>query len=99
MPSQSLRIMLNSLVNRKEALHQVSDLQPGHGAEQLLHFVPGPVHAQAGQEEQTEEHLVSQNFYDDKEKAELVLKYSQMKMYTSFNKPIQSMAPTFPNNI
>ena len=62
-------------MNRKEALHQVSDLQPIHGAEQLLHLVPGPVHTQAGQEEQTEEHLVSHNFFYDKQKAELVLKY------------------------
>ena len=61
---RSLKIK-NTLVNRKEALHQVSDLQPGHGAEQLLHLVPGPVHAQTGQEEQTEEYLVSHNFYDD----------------------------------
>ena len=44
---------------RKEAVHQVPDLEPRHGAEQLLHLLPGPGHAQAGQEEQTQEHLVS----------------------------------------
>ena len=44
---------------RKEAVYQVPDLEPRHGAEQLLHLLPGPGHAQAGQEEQTEEHLVS----------------------------------------
>ena len=44
---------------RKEAVYQVPDLEPRHGAEQLLHLLPGPGHAQTGQEEQTEEHLVS----------------------------------------
>ena len=44
---------------RQEAVHQVHDLEPRHGAEQLLHLLPGPGHAQAGQEEQTQEHLVS----------------------------------------
>ena len=44
---------------RKEAVYQVPDFEPRHGAEQLLHLLPGPGHAQTGQEEQTEEHLVS----------------------------------------